>query len=63
MAKYIEVDKDNIVRLYKKFGTVNRVILSSGCSAIKVKKILAEKGIEIKPHIPERLHIGALRSW
>jgi hypothetical protein len=58
-----EIDKDNVVRLYEKFGTMSRTALSAGCDHKKVKQILIEKGIEIKPYVPERLHIGNLGNY
>lgn len=48
--KAIEIDKDRVVQLYEKYGTMNDVAIRMSCTAIKVKGILVEKGIEIKQH-------------
>jgi hypothetical protein len=61
--KPIEIDKDRVVELYAKFGTINRTVLSAGCSAAKVKEILIERGVEIKPYIPKRFNINSIKTW
>lgn len=48
--KTIEIDKDKVVRLYEKFGTMREVSISMCCTPAKVKEVLVEKGIEIKQH-------------
>ena len=46
----IEIDKDKVVRLYEKFGTIADVSISMSCSKARVKETLLERGIEIKQH-------------
>ena len=50
MGKYVELDKDRVVLLYEKFGTIADVSISMSCSKARVKAILLEKGVEIIQH-------------
>lgn len=47
MAKKI-IDKNRAIQLYEKYDSMNRAVLSLGCSHAKLKQILAENGIGIK---------------
>lgn len=48
------IDKENIIRLYKKYGTLSAVALRTGHGAVTVKKVLTEEGIEINKYVPPR---------
>lgn len=52
MGKVYDVDK--ILKLYKKYETVNAVALRTGYGAGTVKRILLENNVELKKYTPER---------
>lgn len=44
------IDVDKILNLYKKYGSVNAVIMRTGHGASTIKKILIENGVEIRKY-------------
>ena len=50
-------DVEEVVRLYKKYGTVHAVTMRMGIGAKIVKEILEEQKIEIKKYVPSRYDI------
>ncbi|QLY79206.1 hypothetical protein [Clostridium intestinale] len=52
------LNKDRVIELYNKYGSMTRTSLSLGCSNATLKKFLIENGIEIKtPPKPPGLSI------
>lgn len=47
------IDVDRVLELYKKYGSVNAVIMRTGHGASTIKKILSQNGVEIKKHKPQ----------
>lgn len=48
------IDKEKIISLYRKYGTLNAVAMRTGHASLTVKKILVENGIEINKYVPVR---------
>ncbi|MFT5872798.1 MAG: hypothetical protein ACI8WT_001735 [Clostridium sp.] len=57
MGKEKIIDINRAIELYKKYGSMNRAALSLDCSAIKLKQVLVENGIEIKKYKPAKWDI------
>jgi DNA invertase Pin-like site-specific DNA recombinase len=54
MSKKLFIDKENVIRLYKKYGTLSAVAMRTGHGSLTVKKILVENGIELNKYVPPR---------
>ena len=50
-------DVEEVVRLYKKYGTVHAVTMRMSIGTKTVKKILEEQGIEIKKYVPGKFEV------